>query len=347
MRHTRSAGPAPCHLDRILRTLQQRGTEGATGKELLQVDGKYLDALQKLRKQGHCITSEPAHLPAPNHSCKRYFLVQEPEPPTMRISKGNCHILISDNHRHYAPYIEEHFDTYFNQVEPEQLPSSDMLLCDFSHEHCHRYIDGPILRITSLPEEREMLAAYLRHAPARCELAFDLGAYCGLTTMGLAKRFDRVIAFEPDTANFKCLAVNLAVYYIDNVILRQEAVSALTGPISFYHDHSPGSRIAKSDYKRGTIAPVPAMSLLGCFVTFGQPDFIKMDIEGAELEVLQASQVMLTSCDHLSIAIDTHHTANPTANTAAVVELLKSCGYSTEAAKVSGYWTVWAWKGGA
>jgi precorrin-6B methylase 2 len=61
-------------------------------------------------------------------------------------------------------------------------------------------------------------------------------------------------------------------------------------------------------------------------------DFIKMDVEGAEVEILESSKKILDSSNDLKLAVCTYHTSR---DKAAIEEILTKCNYACEA--TSGY----------
>jgi hypothetical protein len=77
---------------------------------------------------------------------------------------------------------------------------------------------------------------------------------------------------------------------------------------------------------------------------FGLPAFVKVDIEGSEVEVLESSRHFLRS-NAVNFALDTHHWVNGTRTTHEVERILSECGYETASSDASGFWTTWARKG--
>ena len=191
-----------------------------------------------------------------------------------------------------------------------------------------------------LPEEPEVIAAYFRHCQSG-NLAFDVGAYCGLSTYELSKRFTHVIAFEPDSINRACLIANLIQHKVTNVTTIPIAMSATTGNAVFFKDGSPASRLARLEYTREPLVPVLTITLEDACARYGVPDLIVMDIEGAEVEVLEASQPLLSHY-HIPMAIDTNHGDPSTAQP--VTTILKACRYRhVETDTPGGFFTTFAW----
>lgn len=255
----------------------------------------------------------------------------------IRITRDSRAILIDDRLAGYARHLVTHFDSVYGQVIP---PNGDGVV-DFSRPSVHVYTGGPTMWITSLPEEQELIPEYTKYHPGPWNLAFDLGGYCGRTSYSFAKLFKKVVTLEPDQENWRCLNTNIRNLRMENVLPQQLAVAAEAGTLRFFGEGTPGSRIARPEYMRPPFYDVRAVTLADCFEMYGVPDFIKMDIEGAEIEVLDASRDLLREY-HPSIVVDTHHNQPDfEGNSRTVAQLLESCGYKIEVGTPGGYWTVW------
>ena len=148
---------------------------------------------------------------------------------------------------------------------------------------------------------------HLRKSPAREEFAevlsnvkpgdicIDCGANVGEYTRKLAETGAHVFAFEPDPWSFEQLRENVSD--LKNVTLLNQAVGVKTGTISFYRDrafadspgwHSLASSIIKDPRKDQEQIDVEVIDFLAFLASIDQPiAIVKMDIEGAETEILE------------------------------------------------------------
>ena len=131
----------------------------------------------------------------------------------------------------------------------------------------------------------------------------DVGANIGIYSLILSKHAKRVFAFEPEEVNYKRLLKNIKNGKIQNIKPIQKAVySNSFGKKNLYiNDKDAGwhSLLLKTD----TTQPVSTITL-DAFVKKNKLDqigFIKIDVEGAELEVLRSSKNTLKKCPPLLI----------------------------------------------
>ncbi len=125
-------------------------------------------------------------------------------------------------------------------------------------------------------------------------LALDCGAHIGTWSRILSTRFDRVIAVEPSADTFEALTANLAAFACVNVDARQVAVGALAGTVTMILDgrgallKNTGARWARQT------GPVSLQTIDSWDLpTLG---FLKLDIEGSELNALMGARDTLRRC---------------------------------------------------
>lgn len=135
--------------------------------------------------------------------------------------------------------------------------------------------------------QRRLLKAAMYQGPKGRRRAVDAGAHIGTWTVELAKLFKQVEAFEPDEDNFRCLKENCA--QLENAALRSVALGrTLTRGRVFRPGVNSGTPYI---VKGGDVAVVP-LDEFG----FDDVDFIKIDVEGMEGDVLLGAEQTLVRC---------------------------------------------------
>lgn len=131
-------------------------------------------------------------------------------------------------------------------------------------------------------------------------LAIDVGAHVGFWTRDMAERFDAVFAFEPAEDTFACLKKNTRD--LDNVMCSNSAVGDEKGYCVVCSDKRTNTG---STFIRKASEGVSMITLDG--LKFPFCDFLKVDVEGFELQVLQGAEklieehepVVIMECDKL------------------------------------------------
>ena len=140
-------------------------------------------------------------------------------------------------------------------------------------------------------------------------LILDCGSNIGMSILYSKHAYPlaRVIGFEPDPAVFSYLQENVSLNSLKDVQLVQAALSPQEGNMTFYADGKYGSYLAEhvpGDIpERWVKCKVPCVRLQN-YLT--EPvDFLKMNIEGAEWEVLADSEDQIRQVREM--VIEYHH----------------------------------------
>ena len=157
----------------------------------------------------------------------------------------------------------------------------------------------------------------------------DVGAHIGYYTLIAARLVGaagRVHSFEPGKEMRAHLAANVARNDLHNVEIHPEALAEQTGEVGFYPSALAGnqgiSSIVGSGDGRAAPVTVPSLSLDDLAARIGgrRIDFLKMDVEGAELQVIQGGQRLLGGEDAPPMIFEAHELAP-------VAEALRPLGY--------------------
>jgi FkbM family methyltransferase len=134
-------------------------------------------------------------------------------------------------------------------------------------------------------EVMDVLAARMRPA----DVVFDVGAYHGVWAMLLARHAREVVAFEPNPGTFDVLKETIAVNHARNVTASSLAIGAERGTAELFGGGSGAS--LREGAQRATHNRVEVESLDGFVEGRGSlPDVIKIDVEGAEHQVLTGAR---------------------------------------------------------
>lgn len=153
----------------------------------------------------------------------------------------------------------------------------------------------------------------------------DIGAYIGAYAMLAARAVGpqgRVIAMEPDLANRAQLERNLVLNRIENCLVSPYAAWSNCGRVGWRKGNEPVWNAVDRNESNGAVEAVTVDEFVSQ-VGLDRVDWIKLDIEGGEVEALKGSAGTLAKF-RPALFIEIHETAS------VLRALLKSCGYTIE-----------------
>lgn len=216
----------------------------------------------------------------------------------------------------------------------------------------YRYPSGGHYWSISPPERANTLRGYLaRGAPGLGDVVLDVGAYVGETSIEMSRlvgAHGHVHALEPDAQNLSLMQRNLAFHDITNVSVHPWGLWHSNGTASFVDGRGCASML------RAAISPtiniqrcteIQTISPHDLFREIGvAPSFIKMDIEGVEVEIIPALADYYASRSlPVRIAIASYHVRDGRPTSDIITPILEAAGFSVE----TGYpehQTTWAWR---
>ena len=179
--------------------------------------------------------------------------------------------------------------------------------------------------------------------PAEGDTVVDVGAHMGRYTIPSSKSVGmsgKVIAIEAHPYNFGILQHNLRLNKLKNVVVLNRAVYSKRAGLKLYlpdedqgytMHHSLMSNYLTSKYNKEIerkYIEVQADTLDNLLKVNGikEVNWIKIDVEGAELEVLKGAKEILSTNTRISILVEVHgrDTYEP------VIELLKTNNFNIE-----------------
>jgi FkbM family methyltransferase len=278
--------------------------------------------------------------------CWRYRGKYRVRNGTVEIRKGRQIIRIASNQFIHAPEISRLFETYFSQVVPESNGNEQVI--DYSHPRLHRYTESGLeFELSSFPEEQSAINDYFRwYRPAPGDCVFDIGAYCGVSTYHFSKCVGltgRVFAFEPDPVNFGFLLRNIERHHLVNVIALNLAIAGSSGTLKFNSEATIGAGLARamSRISLGEVIDVEALSFEEACARYGLPRFVKIDVEGGEVEIISSAAEFIRN-HQMHFVLDTSHKVDGRRNHHAIENLFTKCGYEFFSSDGSGLMTTWA-----
>ena len=168
---------------------------------------------------------------------------------------------------------------------------------------------GPWVRKLALDVfEPETVAAMKAFLPTGGTFV-DVGAHVGFFTLLGAKLVGsegRVVAVEPDPGNAESLRRNLQLNDYDQVEIEQVALGAKAGTAELYiaDDSGQHSLLARS----GESVTVTVRTLDDVWASTEMPpiDVIKIDVEGAELDMLRGATETIRCSPRIVVLMDIH-----------------------------------------
>jgi FkbM family methyltransferase len=278
--------------------------------------------------------------------CRRNGFVLTFPNASISIRRGSREVVLAEKDFYLVPIALEIFDQMFEDTEPQSRGTLEVL--DFSARAAHRYKKrGITLTFPGIPED-DSIAGYTQwYTPQPGDLVFDIGAHAGFTAIMFARMVGpsgRVVAFEPDASSLACLEKNIGDQRISNVTIVPKAIDAKTGTAFFNADGTMGAGLVEHSIYGHTGQPtaVETLSLPDACGQFGVPQFVKMDIEGAELAVIRSAAEFLKA-HRVHLAFDSYHRLKDGRYTWMLLEpMLRSLGYEVESSTDFGQMFTWA-----
>lgn len=145
------------------------------------------------------------------------------------------------------------------------------------------------------PEEYRAFHAVIRPRAIVLDVGANVGAYTLLFAQW-AGRSGRVFAFEPSPSASRSLRRHLALNSAGNVEVIDAAVCDRQGTAALYDDGCPGrsSLIGSAEHHRAVTVRTTTIDSF-CAERSLTPDVVKIDVEGAELEVLRGARRTLAA----------------------------------------------------
>jgi FkbM family methyltransferase len=269
---------------------------------------------------------------------------------TVRIIRDGRVVVISRSHLAYTEEVATHFDTYWGAVVGRDG------VVDYSRPAKHTYRhNGLEFWFPWAPEEPDAVEAYYHWGPPQPgDVVFDIGAYAGVSAYHFSQAVGpsgRVFAFEPDPVAFQYLERNLRDHRLDNVVAIQKGIAGVTGTRLFNAEAALGAAFSDLVNRGGAVPAVgvECLSLADACAHCGTlPKFVKIDVEGAEIEIIAGARDLLKTLK-ATFAIDSSHPPHgrlvrpgETTTAPALERLFLAAGYEVHSNDTYRLMTTWA-----
>jgi FkbM family methyltransferase len=150
----------------------------------------------------------------------------------------------------------------------------------------------------------------------------DCGANTGLSLIYFRKNYPdaRITAFEPDSQIFEILKKNMDSFGYQDIELVQKAVWNHAGQLPFSSDGAVGGRLVSNQGEGAMVECIRLKDLLNQSV-----DFLKIDIEGAEDDVIRDCRENLANVRN--IFIEYHSSPGKPQSLTEILQILREAGF--------------------
>ncbi|MEO6536134.1 MAG: FkbM family methyltransferase [Candidatus Paceibacterota bacterium] len=155
----------------------------------------------------------------------------------------------------------------------------------------------------------------------------DCGANIGLATVYLKQKYPNahVTCFEPDDATFAALEKNIVTAGLSGVELVHAGLGDKEETRTFFSEGADGGRVATSDDTKNE-TNITEVKLIPLSPYLNEPiDFLKIDIEGSEAEVLEECKDKLGNVKRIFVEYHSLHNAPQTLPR--ILEIMKNAGF--------------------
>ncbi|MFB3815688.1 MAG: FkbM family methyltransferase [Terriglobales bacterium] len=266
----------------------------------------------------------------------------------IRIQNGQREVVLNARDYIEVPFTMANFNAYFDAFVPVVRGERERL--DFSLPARHTYRRHNVaFEFPCIPEEDMLETFTYWYVPQPGDVVWDVGAHAGATTYFFSQMVGTegmVYAFEPDEVNCGYLMRNLEAHQVSNVRVIKKALAGHTGQVSFHMDGTMAAGIP--DYLtytgRGRVVPVPALAFAdACAELDNVPSYVKMDIEGAEIAVIESAIPFLK--EHaVHFAIESDHRVGGRYTFHDLDRLFPAAGYEVCSSGKFGQMFTWARK---
>jgi FkbM family methyltransferase len=148
-------------------------------------------------------------------------------------------------------------------------------------------------------------------SPKIGDIVIDVGAAFGFYTILASKRVGeqgRVVAIEPQPDSFEMLNKNIKLNKLTNIVTLNYAVSSRKTTLKLYSSYSTIQERAGQSLQSYIEVSADNLDNLLRQLDIDEVNWVKVDVEGAELEVLKGAVGILSSSRDIALFVEVHST---------------------------------------
>ena len=126
-------------------------------------------------------------------------------------------------------------------------------------------------------------------------LIVDVGAWCGTWSLSMQRFAKNIHCYEPNKVHFECLARNVGPH--SHVRVYNQAIGNQDGFVKLTEDNATQNTRVLLEEGETKISMLDKLELSGV-------DFIKIDVEGLEMEVLKGAGKTLDNVEYLMVELN-------------------------------------------
>jgi len=152
---------------------------------------------------------------------------------------------------------------------------------------------------------KEVFSGIYERFTNKADLIVDCGAHIGFFTIKMTKMRRKVIAIEPHPTNLLFLKENIRKNEVKNVTVVEKAVGDKKGKAEFFFGNSFDTGSLRFPSKSSIEVEVDTLDSICKELNVSGIDLLKIDVEGAELDVLKGAEESLKFTKN--IAMELHY----------------------------------------
>lgn len=191
--------------------------------------------------------------------------------------------------------------------------------------------------------DEEILSYLQLTRPLKGQTVLDCGAHFGAFSLYASASVGeegKVVSFEPDPFNRNFLERNLIINKTNNVLVNGAALCSYEGSTLLNQDGASSTIFTDEGVRVRTSTIDRELEKLGLVPE--EIDFVKMDIEGAEIEAIEGAKRLLTKGKPF-LAIASYHLRRGERTARHLERRLPDFGYTVKTG-FPRHLTTWAWK---